>query len=42
MAASAVMIISTTLSVVGTVFAFLPKSLIGAEPSEPKAGGLFN
>lgn len=30
--ATAVMIISVVMSIVGTVFAFLPKSLIGAEP----------
>ncbi|KAK4242617.1 vacuolar amino acid transporter 1 [Achaetomium macrosporum] len=33
--ASAVMVLSFILSVVGTVWAFLPKSLIGAEPSAP-------
>ncbi|KAL2181722.1 amino acid transporter [Thermothelomyces heterothallicus CBS 202.75] len=32
----AVMAISSLLSVVGTVWAFLPKSLIGAEPSTPE------
>ncbi|KAK4223706.1 vacuolar amino acid transporter 1 [Podospora fimiseda] len=33
--ATSVMIISTFLSVIGTVFAFLPKSLIGAERAGP-------
>ncbi|AEO57654.1 amino acid transporter [Thermothelomyces thermophilus ATCC 42464] len=36
MFAWAVMVISSLLSVVGTVWAFLPKSLIGAEPSTPE------
>jgi vesicular inhibitory amino acid transporter len=34
--AFAVMTLSFVLSVVGTVWAFLPKSLIGAEPSAPE------
>lgn len=33
--ATSVMILSTILSVVGTIWAFLPKSLIGAEGKEP-------
>ncbi|KAL2156081.1 hypothetical protein VTH82DRAFT_826 [Thermothelomyces myriococcoides] len=31
-----VMAISSTLAVIGTIWAFLPKSLIGAEPSKPE------
>ncbi|GAB1320577.1 Amino acid transporter transmembrane domain-containing protein [Madurella fahalii] len=33
--AGSVMVLSFVLSIVGTVWAFLPKSLIGAEPPEP-------
>ncbi|KAK4186855.1 transmembrane amino acid transporter protein-domain-containing protein [Podospora australis] len=33
--ATSVMILSSILSLIGTVWAFLPKSLIGAEPAEP-------
>lgn len=33
--AGSVMAISLVLSIVGTVWAFLPKSLIGAEPPSP-------
>ena len=33
--AFSIMMLSFTLSVVGTVWAFLPKSWIGAEPTEP-------
>jgi hypothetical protein len=31
--ATSIMVISTLLSITGTVWAFLPKSLIGAEPT---------
>ena len=37
MFASAVMALSFVLSAVGTVWAFLPKSLIGAEPAAAAA-----
>jgi vesicular inhibitory amino acid transporter len=30
------MVLSFVLSVIGTVWAFLPKSLIGAEPTAPE------
>jgi vesicular inhibitory amino acid transporter len=33
--AGSVMAVSSVLSVIGTVWAFLPKSLIGAEPAMP-------